>query len=168
MLLAPPKPNGQVSLRHKVYCKLAIDPSNSSIHCCEAGLSCHSTDKRIGRQCKGISVQASWLPWVCLWFPWCMDLSALLVGIAWLVSPCNGDFGMTEILRWRIQQSSMVPWRFCAPLSIWYWQEQALVQTTCNGGKCSKSASLFCLMQQDFDRFYKSSPWDHGSNIAGL
>lgn len=36
---------------------------------------------------------------------------------------CNSDFGMTEILRWRIQRSSMVPWRFCAPLSIWYWQE---------------------------------------------
>lgn len=31
---------------------------------------------------------------------------------------CNSDFGMTEILRWRIQRSSMVPWRFCAPLSI--------------------------------------------------
>ena len=55
-----------------------------------------------------------------------MDLSALFVGIAWVVSPCTSDFGMTEILRWRIQRSSMVPWRFCAPLSIWYWQEQAL------------------------------------------
>lgn len=54
MLLAPPKLNSQDTLGHQVYYEMAINPSNSSIHCCEAGLSRHSTDKRIGRQCKGI------------------------------------------------------------------------------------------------------------------
>lgn len=119
MLLAPPKLNSQVSLGHQVYYEMAINPSNSSIHCCEAGLSSHSTDKRIGRQCEGISVQISWLPWVCfrVFFDICCAFGSLGV---WIYQRClcNSDFGMTEILRWRIQRSSMVLWRFCAPLSI--------------------------------------------------